>query len=274
MLPEGELTVSVASKLPGEEFIPKEALPAIVISASIALIYLADRTGFWLKGQKQFNPYAFAFLSVLSLAIGLLTVKRAESDLGFLNRDQTDEWKGWMQSEYGGRSTIALLTSLAVAILIYHYTGASKISGVYNVIRVLVASYLFMTGYGHTTFYIKKADFGFGRVAQVRMQPFVRASQPNRLTGACPTQPLHIGLGVHDEYRLHFILLFPTGILVVPHNLWHDGGRFKVQRQHYILDLQNPHLHDSGHGCYAYGLDACGRVLCSRTRIRNPLVGS
>ena len=64
----------------------------------MGIIYLADRTGLWLKEQKQFNPWTFGFLYLASLTAGLATVRRADKDLGFLNRDQTDEWKGWMQS--------------------------------------------------------------------------------------------------------------------------------------------------------------------------------
>lgn len=52
-------------------------------------------------------------------------------------------------------------------ILIYHYTGGSRILEIYEVIRLLVASYLFMTGFGHTVFFFKRGDYSFRRCASV-----------------------------------------------------------------------------------------------------------
>jgi hypothetical protein len=119
---------------------------------AIAYMFIADRTTVFLKEQKAYNPWVFGILMIGWLVAGCLTTVKRDKDMGFLNREQTDEWKGWMQSK-SGTSPFVVTRSLglpgpffSVAILVYHILGASKIHGIYNVMRTLVASYLFMTG--------------------------------------------------------------------------------------------------------------------------------
>lgn len=125
----------------------------LIFSLCLTYCFLCDRTDFFSKGNKNFQWSDFYGLCGVSLALGAFSLVKISNpkNATFLNRFQTDEWKGWMQ----------------IAILIYHITGGSKVLPIYKAIRVMVASYLFMTGYGHTAFFTKKGDFGLKRVVSV-----------------------------------------------------------------------------------------------------------
>ncbi|KAL8738779.1 MAG: hypothetical protein Q9181_000457 [Wetmoreana brouardii] len=137
-----------------------------IILSLIAGLATFNRTQLFDKTRKHFAYQEFLVLGIAVLASGVFSVRRSTSqrlpdayfgskqpvaDQPFLSRDQTDEWKGWMQ----------------FAILIYHYTGASKILWIYQIVRILVASYLFMTGFGHTVFFCRKHDYSLRRCASV-----------------------------------------------------------------------------------------------------------
>lgn len=137
--------------------------PFLIMAGTLFYCYLADRTHLFNKMSKLYNTQDWGIFLVGIAVVGLASIRKSvtpgrlnqekpsNQDQPFLSRDQTDEWKGWMQ----------------LLILAYHYTGASKVLWIYKIVRLLVASYLFMTGYGHAAYFYQKQDFSIKRVVAV-----------------------------------------------------------------------------------------------------------
>ncbi|KAJ8267535.1 hypothetical protein COCON_G00127070 [Conger conger] len=116
----------------------------------MAYFYLCDRADVFMKERKFYTHSTFFIPLIYIFVLGIFYSENSK-EAKLLNREQTDEWKGWMQ----------------LVILIYHISGASAFIPVYMHVRVLVAAYLFQTGYGHFSFFWLKGDFGLYRVCQV-----------------------------------------------------------------------------------------------------------
>jgi hypothetical protein len=126
----------------------------------ICLCFYADRTQVFEKSQKEFRSNEFLGACALAAVLGLVTIRKNGPQTGVgkgskhtlcLPREQTDEWKGWMQC----------------VVLIYHYTWGSKVVPIYKVVRLLVASYLFLSAWGHTVYFLRTSDYSLRRVASV-----------------------------------------------------------------------------------------------------------
>lgn len=87
------------------------------------------------------------FVLIVFFAYAWYTIHPVK-DLSLLGREQTEEWKGWMQFIF----------------LLYHYFHAEE---VYNSVRVMITCYVWMTGFGNFSFFYMKQDFGWLRMVQM-----------------------------------------------------------------------------------------------------------
>ena len=116
----------------------------------LAYAWVCDRSGSALglsQTSKRFDG-GIAVLAVLAVAVPYAASFEPQGkSAGFLGNGQTDEWKGWMQ----------------IFLVFYHYLFPSpQPLAVYVTARIVVASFLFMTGYGRTMSAMKRAaDFSF-----------------------------------------------------------------------------------------------------------------
>ena len=114
----------------------------------LAIFYFADRTGAIPDSEKRYDRDLFLALFLSLGGYGWWTTLSKSKSHAPLNREQTEEWKGWMQ----------------VLFLLYHYFKAAEM---YNAIRLFIAAYVWMTGFGNFSYYYVRKDFGVPRFMQM-----------------------------------------------------------------------------------------------------------
>eukprot|EP00013_Stygamoeba_regulata_P028024 CAMPEP_0177643592 /NCGR_PEP_ID=MMETSP0447-20121125/8233_1 /TAXON_ID=0 /ORGANISM="Stygamoeba regulata, Strain BSH-02190019" /LENGTH=595 /DNA_ID=CAMNT_0019145889 /DNA_START=29 /DNA_END=1812 /DNA_ORIENTATION=+ len=141
---------------PPEEERARLSYHVVIFCAVLLLLWASDSHThrlLWAAHAKQYVRDAFLLVCLfLALAaapfVGPVARAGSSRPAPLLSRAQTEEWKGWMQALF----------------LLYHYFGARE---VYNMIRVLIAAYVWMTGFGHFSYYWVRADFGAVRVLKM-----------------------------------------------------------------------------------------------------------
>eukprot|EP00485_Elphidium_margaritaceum_P022510 CAMPEP_0202711152 /NCGR_PEP_ID=MMETSP1385-20130828/23008_1 /ASSEMBLY_ACC=CAM_ASM_000861 /TAXON_ID=933848 /ORGANISM="Elphidium margaritaceum" /LENGTH=869 /DNA_ID=CAMNT_0049370827 /DNA_START=719 /DNA_END=3328 /DNA_ORIENTATION=+ len=123
------------------------ALSQLAMCLMILFLFDGPTHYFVSPSLKHYNRDFFIFLHLIFLTISYLTFNKntAKDSDRILSRDQTEEWKGIMQ----------------IVFVMYHYFDAAE---VYNLIRVFIGAYVWMTGFGNTSFFISKNIYNINRL--------------------------------------------------------------------------------------------------------------
>jgi N-acetylneuraminate 9-O-acetyltransferase len=112
--------------------------------------YLCDRANFFMKENKHYTKLSFLIPFIYVSVLGFF-FHESTTITNILNRQQTDEFKGFMQ----------------IVILIYGISGANKNLIFYMLVRTFTSSYLFLSGYGHFMYYWNVTNYSLSRFFEI-----------------------------------------------------------------------------------------------------------
>jgi len=148
------------------------------IGAVLAYCYAADRTHLFAKTEKHYSKETlillwtgFAVFSLCTLSLGPrgggtsaakprrpgahVGGRDAQSaDAGILSRSVTNEWKGLMLGCW----------------LVFASCETSGVLWIYKITRIFGACFLFLSAYGHSTYFLRTDDLSLRRVAEVLLR--------------------------------------------------------------------------------------------------------
>ena len=78
---------------------------ALFVGLIMMYAYINEHTSLLPKMGKTYSPDFFMFLTGILFVGSVLTIKKSRGNADVLNRDQTEEWKGWMQFLFLSAST-------------------------------------------------------------------------------------------------------------------------------------------------------------------------
>lgn len=140
------------------------------------------------------NPDLWCTIMFALIFGSLLFVRELGDDevkkTDFLNRAQTNEWKGWMQ----------------IAFVAYHLANAQD---VYVPIRWFVSAYVWMTGFGNAQYFCKTRDVSLSRFAKMIWRMNFFAAPLSLATGTAWIQYYVVAL-----HSVHFALVYLSYAIV------------------------------------------------------------
>ncbi|EPE07336.1 cas1p-like protein [Ophiostoma piceae UAMH 11346] len=135
---------------------PPSSIATAFVGLAVLLCYMADRSHLFAKAEKRYST-AWVYFSAFATGVVFIASRRQarlpKSNIsqqhGFLPRHVSDEWKGLMQ----------------VAFLLLAYQDGLDKPVAINWSEFVLNSYLFLSAFGHTSYFLKTGDCSFRRVA-------------------------------------------------------------------------------------------------------------